>query len=285
MSTTKGVYPATVTAIEDPEQRGRIRVACAALMGDEETEMPAWVEPVYEWGWFVVPDVGEIVDLEVTEGSHDDEHFGQASINNLDPRWKGRYWGGNETDVKRPVPEDFKTNYGKRRGFATPGGHVMMFDDTEGAKKFSITWHGADNEYAYMAADEDGSWIFANKKGSLFYLNAKAGEMTWTDQHGNVISSASTGIKLIDKSGGIMEMKEGAIQILGQAAVTLSCKNAVIDAGSIELAQPATDPVLKGQTFMTYFLAHVHPTGTGPSGPPVPTGAEATLLSLKVKVG
>ena len=83
-------YPATVTSTEDPEKRGRIKVACSAMMGDEETEIPQWVQPIYEWGWFVVPDPGEIVDLEVTEGHHDDEHFGQSSIANLDPRWKGR---------------------------------------------------------------------------------------------------------------------------------------------------------------------------------------------------
>lgn len=285
MSVTRTSYPATVTAIEDPEQRGRIRVACSALMGDEETEMPEWVRPSYEWGWFIVPDVGEVVDIEVTEGAHDDETFGQASINNLDPTWKTRYWGGADTDVKRPVPDDFKTNYGKRRGFATPGGHIMMFDDTEGKKKFSVTWHGADNEYAYMAADEDGSWILANKKGSLLYLNAKDGEFTWTDQHGNVISTASTGIKLINKFGEIFEMKNGTIQFLGQGAITISCKNAVLDAGLLELAQPAADFAVKGTTWLSYFLAHTHPTGTGPSGPPVPTGAESTLLSTKVKVG
>ncbi len=278
-------YPATVTNSADPEKRGRIKVACAALLGDEETEMPHWVEPVFEWGWFIVPDPGEIVDLEVTEGADDDEHRGQASINNMNPRWKGRYWGGNDTDVKRPVPADFLTNYGKRRGIATPGGHIMMFDDTEGSKKFSITWKGGDNEYAYMAADEDGSWVIANKKGSLLYLNAKDGEMSWVDQHGNTISSGSTGIKLIDKSGGVAEMKDGVIQLLGQAAITISCKNAVVDAGSIELAQPAADFGVKGTTFQAYFLAHVHPTGTGPSGPPVPTGAEAAWLSTKVKVG
>jgi type VI secretion system (T6SS) baseplate-like injector VgrG len=280
-----GTYPATVTAIDDPEQRGRIRVACSALMGDEETEMPHWVDPVYEWGWFIVPDPGEIVDVEVAEGAEDDEHRGQISIQNLNPRWKGRYWGGNDTENARKVPDDFKTNYGKRRGFATPGGHVMMFDDTEGKKKFSITKAGANGEFTYLAADEDGSWIMANKNGSLLYMNAKTKEMSWIDEHGNTISSTSTGIKLIDKSGGIVEMKDGAIQVLSPGAVTISCKNAVIDAGKVELAQPAVDAVIKGTTFMPYFLAHIHPTGLGPSGPPVATGAEATLLSTKVVVG
>jgi hypothetical protein len=285
MSITSGTYPATVTAINDPEQRGRIRVACSAMMGDEETEMPHWCDPVYEWGWFIVPDPGEIVDIIVDESAADDEHRGQISIGQLNPRWKGRYWGGADTETKRPVPEDFKTNYGKRRGFATPGGHVMMFDDTEGAKKVSLTWKGADNEYAYMAADEDGSWIMANKKGSMIYMNAKSGEMSWIDQHGNTIASSATGIKMIDASGGIVEMKSGVIQVLGQSAVTISCKNAVLDAGAIELAQPATDPAVLGTHLMTLFSAHTHPTGVGPSGPPIPQGTEAGVLSTKVKVG
>lgn len=278
-------HAATVLDNQDPEQRGRIKVACAALMADEETAVPHWCDPIYEWGWFIVPDVGEIVDIEVASGASDDDSKGVISIANLNPRWRGRYWGGEATEQARKVPDDFKTNYGKRRGFATPGGHILMFDDTDGKKKVSLTWHGADNDFGYMAFDEDGSWICSNKKGSLLYLNAKAGEMSLIDEHGNTISTASTGVKVIDKSGNLIELKDGQTQILNSGTVAVSCKNAVIDAGKVELAQPATDFLLKGTTFMSYFLAHTHPTGTGPSGPPVPTGAEPTLLSTKVLTG
>src|SRR6185436_657282 len=141
MTTITETHIATVTAIQDPDKRGRIRVACVGLLGDETTEVPHWIEPALEWGWFVVPDVGEIVDIELVAHDSTDESPGQSSINTPNMRWRGRHWGGSKTDAARPIPEDFTTkNYGKRRGFATPGGHILMFDDTEGGEKISLAW-------------------------------------------------------------------------------------------------------------------------------------------------
>lgn len=278
------VHPATVVAIEDPEQRGRIKVACSALLGTEDEALPMWVPPVAEWGWFFVPDIGETVDVEFISDEDDDESRSMASIANNDIRWRGRHWNGTG-DGARPIPDDFKTNYGKRRGFATPGGHIMMFDDTPGKRKWSMTWASGEGKFAYQAFDEDGSFICANANGSLLYHNAKEKESSWVDEHGNSIRLSATGISWIDKHGNFIESKDGAIQVCSPAAVTVSCKDATIDAGNIELAPPALDHLIKGETFMTYFAAHVHPTAMGPSGPPVPTGAEATLLSTKAKVG
>lgn len=136
-------YPAVVMFNDDPDKRGIIRVACAGLMGDEDTEIPIDVEPVQEWGWFSVPDVGEIVEVEVITGSEEDESFGQASIDNLDLKWRGkRYYTDGEDDNVEPtkVHNDFvATNYAKRRGFSTPFGHIIMFDDTEGDPRMFIS--------------------------------------------------------------------------------------------------------------------------------------------------
>jgi hypothetical protein len=282
-------HHATVTNTADPIQRGRIKVACVALLGDETTELPMWVEPIYEWGWFTIPDVGEIVEIEVAVGADDDEQRGQISIGQPNIRYRSRVWGGLETDGARAIPDDFLTNYGKRRGFATPGGHVLMFDDTPGKEKVSLTWHSKDDKYSYFSFDETGSVILSNKNGSLIYLNAEDGETSWIDEHGNSFSTSVEGMKLIDKFSNIIETKDGLVQILSQSAIAVSAKNVVVDAGSIELAsnalEPAVDPAVLGAKWMALFAAHTHPTGVGPSGPPIPTGTEALVLSTKVKLG
>lgn len=165
MSVIRETYPATVTVNDDDEQRGRIRVACAGLMGDEESDLPMWVEPALDWGWFYIPDVGEIVEIEFTTSSEEDEHFGQASIDNPDVRWKGKRFyttgegtvGEQDQDPEkdaRLVHSEFKTNYGKRRGFATPWGHVIIFDDTDGDHRISISHSAEQLPHGEAFADE-----------------------------------------------------------------------------------------------------------------------------------
>lgn len=286
-------HTAQVSNNQDPQMRGRIKVVCSALMGDATTELPQWIDPDFEWGWFIVPDVGEFVEIEHTDSADDDEFPGQSSIHVPNYKWKGRHWGGSATDTARPVPDDFtKTNYGKRRGFATPGGHVMMFDDTEGAKKISITWQGkkADSsgngaEFSYSAWDEDGSQIHSNKSGSLIYLNAVDKEISIVDESGNNVRMSPDGISLVDLNSNVIEMKENLIQVLSQGAVTLSCKNATIDAGKIELTTGAAEALIKGDSFLELFEQHIHPTGMGPSGPPVGAAAYESTKSTKVFTG
>ena len=164
-------YVAIVADNNDEEKRGRIRVVCAGILGDEETIYDEWVEPAFPWGWFFVPDVGEQVSLEVSTASSEDEHAGQFTIDNMNPTWKGvRYITraeintgdtDEETTVKavpRPVNDIFLTNYGKRRGFATPGGHVLMFDDTNDKREISLTWSKTDDasEVTTFTIDKDG---------------------------------------------------------------------------------------------------------------------------------
>lgn len=281
----RATYPATVTFNEDPDQRGMIRVACVGLLGDEDTEVPVDVLPAPDWGWFVVPDIGELVEIEVTEGSSEDEQLGQASIDNLDARWRHvRFAAVDAEDGARPVNEDFtKKNYGKRRGFATPMGHVFMFDDTEGDEAISLKWQNAAGKNAVFSMDRDGSIVMSNKTGTTLFFNAAAGEMSIIDQHGNVISSNAEGLKLIDATGNVIELKDGAIIVLGQSGVTISCKDAVIDAGNVEITG-AAEAALLGTTFLPLLNAHIHPTGVGPSGPPA-IPFPPTILSTKVKVG
>jgi hypothetical protein len=287
--TTYEKFDARVTKIDDPEKRGRIKVTCPGLMGDDEEEVPMWIQPVHAWGWFIVPDIGEAIEIEGVSSSSDDEQFGQSSIDAPDMKWRGsfRYWGNSEKEEgqgRTLVPEDFTaTNYGKRRGFATPGGHVMLFDDTDGMRKITMTWH-SDGKYTSYSIDKDGSFVVNTHAGHLMYMNADNGEMSLIDPAGNHYRSKGETVSLMNASGCNVELKGANVQVLAMGAATVSAKNISLKAGAVDLGEVATNFALLGDLFMQLFIAHTHPTSMGPSGPPVPTGGEAACVSTTVKV-
>jgi hypothetical protein len=293
MSVITEKYHATVSAVNDPQMRGRIRATCVGLLGDEDSELPMWIEPDFAWGWFIVPDVGEIVEIEVTTAMSDDEHVGQASIANLNPRWRNRNWTAEEVEgqnVPRPVPTDFTSkNYGKRRGMCTPLGHVIMFDDTKGGTRVSISWTDGDGKHSFMAFEPDGSFVVGVHTGHLLQLDATNGALSLIDQHGNLYASDATGIRLMNANSSIFEMRGDNIQILAQAGATIRCQDAVIEAGKIQLGgHNLIEALLLGTSFITNaFAVHTHlgvTAGPGVTGPPDPAALAAANLALSTKV-
>jgi hypothetical protein len=285
-------YDATVTSIEDPEKRLRIKVTCIGLMGDDTTELPVWVEPNLDWGWVLIPDPGEIVEIIALSGEDQDEIFGQHQIENMELRWDGtRSWTDEEVDEDiepRPIPDDFKENYGKRRGFITPNGHMILFDDTKGKEKINFTWvqeqSDGTKKYQYMSMDEKGSLTIANKNGSMIFMNAEAGQLTVIDEHGNYYGSSKEGITIADKFQNFIQFKDGAMQIISQGNMTIMGNSVDIKSGSVNLLDGALDKVIKGDTFAKLvFDIHTH---AGPGSPPVPLmSAIPLVLSQNCKVG
>lgn len=155
MPVTTEKFVAQVMVNKDDEFRGRIQVTCVDLTGDPEAILPVWVEPVFDWGWFVVPDVDEFVEIEIVTSTDDDESFGQSMI--FEPRihWRAKRFYHEGGDTESPIHSDFKTNYSKRRGFATPAGHILLFDDTDGKERIQLTWKQGDT-LASISIDESG---------------------------------------------------------------------------------------------------------------------------------
>lgn len=120
-----------------------------------------WVEPVLNWAWFAVPDVGEIIEIEVQTGAPEDETRGQMSLDSLSPRWKGGRHYNEDEDAPTPVHPDLtERHYGKRRGINTPLGHTLVFDDTENAAEVALTWSmekdAAPEKRTQLLIDKDG---------------------------------------------------------------------------------------------------------------------------------
>jgi len=305
-------YSATVTSNEDDENRGRIKVACAQLLGDEETELPMWVEPLHDWGWFYVPDVGETVEVEVIVGSDEDEVQGQMSIDNMDIHWRGkRYYTVDEPEGEnteaRPIHPDFLEVYGKRRGFATPFGHIFMMDDTPDAPTMWLTWMkeqlevGATPEpekYSRLEIEPDGSLkitllnkhtihfqtegnkllIEVDEQKHKIELDAETPkiEVSLAEGEHTVVMDGSAPSLEVNLANGDHNVKLNDGQFTantgGGAGVDVAGKDAdattTLGDGAVSAAIAEHLQEYIDNKVKIAFDTHIHPTGMGPSGPP-----------------
>ena len=87
-----GKYRARVTDINDPEERGRVRVECPKVLGSATS---AWCEPCFSVaidsdGDFCLPKKGETIWVEFEEGD-----------------WNKPIWSGNWWSAKKTLVEDY----------------------------------------------------------------------------------------------------------------------------------------------------------------------------------
>lgn len=194
MSVTTERYEAIVSKIEgfddEDEKRGVIEVICPGLMADDETPLPVLCGPVHDWGWFYVPDVGEAVEIEVVTSSDRDEVWGQQTLEALAPTWRGKR---QHTDIEpdgddpRPIHDDYvATNYGKRRGFSTPFGHVLLFDDTPDDQRIYITHMAEQLEPGEAPDPEKFTRIEIEPDGSLIVSFLNKHKLHFTTEQGNL---------------------------------------------------------------------------------------------------
>jgi len=170
-------YLARVVDNQDEKKLGRIQVVCPDFTGSQEP-LADWVEPLLDWGWFYIPDVDEIVEIEILMSSNQDDVPYEAAIFNPVMKWRGkRAWDSANTNSPRPIPDEVKTNYGKRRGFITPSGHVLMFDDTPGKSMVRLGWKDGSNT-SEILLDESGSIAITNKAGTTIVMDADSDTVT-----------------------------------------------------------------------------------------------------------
>ena len=233
-------FMAEVTRTNDPLKRGRIVVKSFDFTGDDETNLldpddikNGWVEPSFDWGWFYIPDIGELVEIEILVSSPNDMYEYQSSVMNPRIFWRGKRYPGDEgknfdnspiTEKQgaRPIPDEFVENY-KRRGFATPLGHILYFDDTEGASEICLSWKENSKVHA-IRLDKDG-YHFEVEGGDSFHVSGKDSDAT---------------------------------AFLGNGAVKVAIANHL---------QTFYTTAITG--IKPTFDDHIHPTGMGPSGKPV----------------
>lgn len=125
-------FYAVVTNTDDPEKSGRIKVKAENLLS-EDIEVPYWIEPRFHFvtktgGFFGVPEVGSLVEIEMPVSTSNDE---LPDISSLTPS-EVRYVCTAYTDIQT-LHKIFSTNYPQRIGWAFPGGWVIYVDTKDGS--------------------------------------------------------------------------------------------------------------------------------------------------------
>jgi len=116
------VFEAIVRDVEDPEQRGRIRIASTELLGSDQV-FPQWAEPNFPYagpgvGWFFVPPPDSIVICEIDVDR--DPNGLDFDVLGAQLRWRAASYSDSSE-----IPEDIR---GKGlQGIVTPAG-AMVFD-------------------------------------------------------------------------------------------------------------------------------------------------------------
>lgn len=246
-----GKYRGFVSDNQDPEQLGRVRLTVPSVFGETVT---GWALPcvpfggLADQGWFAVPDVGAQVWVEFEEGERSQ------------PIWVGTFWQQNGD-----VPAEAAKSEPTTRIMKTSSGHLLQFDDAADEEQIRLH-HKQDAE---LVIDKNGTVTLTDAKGSTLTLDADANKVVLEDANGNTLTMDGTGTVVEDKNGNRIEMAPSGITVKGQQIV--------VQGTQVMLGGQGGEPVIKGTSFLTLFATHMHPTGVGPSGPPIPQGEMSTL--------
>jgi len=250
-----GKYRGFVSDNQDPEQRARLRLVVPSVLAEEVT---GWALPCLPFGgmadagFFTVPEVDAQVWVEFEEG--------HASR----PIWTGTFW-----QASGDPPAEAAVDPPTTRVLKTVSGHVLQFDDKEDEERILL----AHPEGAQLEIDPNGTVAITAADGATVTLDADAGSITVSDANGNVMEMTSSGTTVTDSNGNEIEMAAAGVTVKGQKIT--------IEGSQVLLGGAGGEPVIKGQTFLSLFMTHMHPSAMGPTGPPIPQG-EMSSLSSKV---
>jgi uncharacterized protein involved in type VI secretion and phage assembly len=250
-----GKYRGFVVDNADPDQRARLRLKVPSVLGDETT---GWALPctpfggLPDQGFFAVPEVDAQVWVEFEEGDVSR------------PIWTGTFW-----QKAGDAPAEAALDPPTTRLLKTVAGHLLQFDDKEGEERFFLSHPKG----AQVEIDKEGTVAVTDAKGAKLTLDAAGKTVTVEDANGNTLTMSSSGTTVEDSNGNKIEMAAAGVTVEGQKVV--------VKGTQVMLAGEGGEPVIKGQSFLTLFATHIHPTAMGPSGPPIPQG-EMSSLSVKV---
>lgn len=290
-----GIYRSKVARNDDPDGRGRIQVICPHF-GDQP--IAKWIDPLFrssgpDRGEFFPPELGDNVFVRFDRGRPDEPIA---------------YLGGPHTTAG--VPAEFAGTSGlaensvpEVRGFISRMGHRIIWSDKDGDESIRIIWHKADGsdpakndrslsadrskgDSSALLFNPDGSILITSKDGTLIHLDPANGEFKIIHKAGgssNILSMTSDGVSVVDQSGSSLTMAGGKIQASCKGEITVNGASLNAKTGGVFLGDGAQIKAILGDPFMALFNAHVHATGLGPSGPPIPPMVPA-MLSNSVKL-
>lgn len=280
MSVITERFPAIVTRLaDDSPPRGRVFVKCPEVTGDDTQELPDPIEPIHQWGWFTVPDVGEEIEIEAVVADDTAEDVkGQAFLEAPEWRWMGRRFPSSDGEQPRPPNAIFTgSNHGKRRGFATPTGHFLMFDDTTNSEAIVLSWTRPDGAVATLDFNANGSILITNRNGSAIFLDASQNaNVVIVDEHGNMITLDSNGVRVVDVHGNSITTSSSGVDVqsLASGTINVDSQGGTVNVlgGTVNIGDGANSPIARFTELQQWADTHVHLTAFGPSSPPSAAG-------------
>lgn len=254
------LYEGYVFDAADPEKLGRVKVLVPEI--DVNNPIDTWFRPAsmhagYAHGWFWPPNDGDSVIVCFQRG------------NPRQPLW---YFGGPYSTEQTPYAATLGYPEGEgttptRRGFVTQTGHSLILNDEKGKEAVDLVWSNTE-KVASLSFFPDGSVQIKNAAEAYVLLDVENKSITVEDvENGNTITLNSDGISIKTK---------GKVSIGGATALEVA-------ADKIALGDGANQAAVLGNALVDWLNSHTHPTGAGPSGPPVPV-ATPSLLSQILKV-
>jgi len=185
------------------------------------TELPDFIEPAFPYlassnqqnttaGWFFVPDIGCVVEIEVAADAPHDETPGAISFDAPQVRWRAAILARDD-DV---VGDEFLgENYPNRRGFQTGLGHALVFDDTSNDPEVKLQWSDGVGGFSFIDFDENGSMIMLTSQGMMLYMNQDGGELSMIDTNENALVMNSAGLYLATTDSDMVKLGGGEISL------------------------------------------------------------------------
>jgi len=284
-----GMYRGTVSSNEDPEARGRVQV----VVNDLASTVPLniWISPMFDMagkgkGSFWPPELGDPVRVYF--------HYGNPS----QPFGYLGGWYGTGADR---VPEfEYTNGRPEKRGFVTRMGHALILSEEADNEFVRLVWHSpaADDpartdpsvtadrtkgDTAFVELTKTGSVHVANKNGSYAVFDTEGKNIRIVSEQGHSVTIKDSGIEIKDKDGNQVTLANGKLTASVKGSVTVKGTDTTIDSPLVKVGSNASMSGVCGEPLMSWLSTHTHPTGVGPSGPPLvpPT---PTILSNSVKL-
>jgi uncharacterized protein involved in type VI secretion and phage assembly len=180
------------------------------------------------------------------------------------PIWTGVFWQS-PSDAPVDYPDDLATT----SSWKTSGGHFLQFADAKDAQQITLEHSSGAN----VVLDPKGSLALTDSGGATVILDADNNQLVIEDSNGNSMIMSGSGTVVEDANGNLVKMSASGIVVKGQQVV--------VQGQQVMLGGEGGEPIIKGQSFLSLFMTHMHTTAVGPTSPPVPQG-EMTTLSMKV---
>ncbi len=268
-----GKYRGFVKSNEDPEKLGRLLVTVPPVLGKKTA---VWAFPCAPYGgmpnrgFFFIPEEKAGVWIEFEEG---DPEF---------PIWVGTFWSkpGGKGEAPKPNKADGSEEGENQKTptcklIKTEKGHTIQLEDKKDGEMITIV--EAVHKHV-ITLDKDGIKITDGANKHEILLDNSGMCLTDGANSGNKVTMDSSGAKVEDKNGNVVEMAGGGVII----------KSNAVKIGSSGAAEPLVlgtqlDTALK--TFVTQLKTHTHSNGNmgSPTGPPTPPPELVLTPALSTK--